>query len=94
MSISLMTSVPGESRFLLEDTSISKKIELPTPRLFKSVSGLRGWLKQKLSFSREMNHRPVACHQYSWASLYLLRPVISRSCLLIVHCLHHLLLHG
>jgi hypothetical protein len=38
--------------------------ELPAPRLFESTFGLRGWLKQKVSFPRETNHHPIACHQY------------------------------
>jgi hypothetical protein len=59
-----MTSAPDESRFLLEDALISNFFELPAPRLLESASGLRGWLKQKVSFPREMNHRPIACHQY------------------------------
>ncbi len=64
MPIGLMTGAPGESRFLLEDASILIFFELPAPRLFESASGLRGWLKQKVSFPRETNRCPVACHQY------------------------------
>jgi hypothetical protein len=64
MLIGLMTGAPGESRFLLEDASILIFFELPAPRLFESASRLCGWLKQKVSFPRETNRRPVACHQY------------------------------
>jgi hypothetical protein len=64
MLIGLMTGAPGESRFLLQDASILIFFELPAPRLFESASRLRGWLKQKVSFPRETNCHPIACHQY------------------------------
>jgi hypothetical protein len=48
----------------LRTPRVSNFFELPAPRLFESASGLHGWLKQKVSFSRETNHCPVACHQY------------------------------
>jgi hypothetical protein len=44
---------------------ISKYFELSTPRLLTSAFGLRMRLKQKvIFFSRETNHRPIACHPH------------------------------
>jgi hypothetical protein len=71
---------------------ISKSFELPTPRLLASVSGLRGRLKQKLTFSREMNHHPVVCHPHkaghhcTHCTLSFLAVAFSSSIAFIIHC--------
>jgi hypothetical protein len=43
---------------------ISKSFKLPTFWLLDSAFGLRGLLKQKCPFSREMNRHTVACYTY------------------------------
>jgi hypothetical protein len=43
---------------------ISNFFELPTQQLLEFASVSRGWLKQKVFFPRETNHRPIACHPY------------------------------
>jgi hypothetical protein len=43
---------------------ISKSFERLTPRLLASASGLRGRLKQKVTFSQEMNRHPIGCYPH------------------------------
>jgi hypothetical protein len=41
-----------------------KSFKLPTIWLLDPASRSHRWLKQKASFSREMNHHAIACYAY------------------------------
>jgi hypothetical protein len=49
---------------ILGTPQTSKSFKLPPFWLPNSASKLCGWLKQKVTFSREMNHHAVACYAY------------------------------
>jgi hypothetical protein len=65
MPIGLMTGVLGRSRFLLEDaTYFNFFLNFQLPNSSNTRPDRAGGLNRRLSFPREMNRRPIACHPY------------------------------